>query len=500
MKRVCTLAAAVALVSVAVLGRADEAAQTTRTVPKAVCGRGDRQEIVQGQTTLAERFSVGTARAYACNLELVGQFEGEGAGFDLEVMDNCAYYATAQNPKMRHPGTVVLDVSDPRNPRATAYLDTPAMLNPIESLSIDPVRKVLLASKPAKTSAEPFDIYDLSDCRHPRLRTTQVLPNVMSHSGEFGPDGDLFYGTSWDIPMQKSTPPDATLPPSTAVFAIDMSDSSVPKRIATWIPDEKWKTHSVSVRKDGRRAYVAISWRPAPGEGAPTAHGLVILDIDDFQSRRANPQFRLISTLFWDDTHEAQFILPATINDSSHLIFTDLMGAIGYVHPAPAPAEACKSGKPGHGFPRIIDISDENRPRVAAKLMLEVSHPSNCAKVAHDPTAIFGYGSVACDVDSRENARLLACGYFEGGLRVFDIRRPSEPREIAYYKPPARGKESRLGSMPRLWGSDNLTADPVVVPRFRRNHEIWFLSSDNAFQVVHFSDNFRAANRALFTN
>jgi hypothetical protein len=499
MKSLGPHASITVLLLIVSLARADDVVQGNQSVPKAVCGRGDREEIVQGQTTLAERFGAGAARAYTCNLELVGQFEGEGAGFDLEVLDTCAYYATAPNPKMRHPGTVVLDVSDSRNPRATAYLDTPAMLNPIESLAVDAARKVLLASKPAQTAAEPFDVYDLSpDCRHPRLQTTKVLPNVMSHSGEFGPDGELFYGTSWDIPAQEGTLPNSTLPPLSAVFVIDMSDSSAPKRIATWIPQEQWKTHSISVRKDGRRAYVAMSWRPSSGDRARSEHGLVILDIDDFQSRRSKPEFRLVSTLFWDDTHEAQFIVPATINGSSYLIFTDLTGAIGYVHPASP--DACKSGKPGHGFPRIIDISDEKTPRVVAKLMLEVSLPSRCERVSHDPTAVFGYGSVACDVDSRENAQLLACGFFEGGLRVFDIRKPDEPREVAYYKPPARRKEQRLGSMPRLWGSDNLTADPVVVPRFRNQKEIWFLSTDNAFQVVRFTEDFKLANKSLFRN
>lgn len=293
------------------------------------------------------------------------QFEGGGAGFDLEVLSDYAYYSTAPSPKLRRPGTVVLDVSDSKHPREMARLETPAMVNPIESLTVDPVRKLLLANQPAYTAAAPFDIYDLSvDCRHPRLMRTLVIPKIMSHAGEFGPDKQLFYSTSWDIPKQTAPRPDVTLPPIAAVYAIDMKDASAPKEIFTWIL-EGWKTHSISVSKDGMRAYLAVSWRPAMSDGVKEPHGLAILDISDFQLHRPSPRFRVISTLFWDETHEAQFILPATIGGRPHLVFTDLTGAVGYTHPATD--AVCQSGKPGHGFPRIIDISDEKKPQIAVR-------------------------------------------------------------------------------------------------------------------------------------
>ena len=49
-------------------------------VPKAQCGPTDRTESgLQGQTTAKERASGNSERGYNCNLELVGQFRGEGA-------------------------------------------------------------------------------------------------------------------------------------------------------------------------------------------------------------------------------------------------------------------------------------------------------------------------------------------------------------------------------------------------------------------------------------
>src|SRR5690242_17488145 len=65
--------------------------ESSRLVPGASCGAQDRTETVQGQITLAERAL--PAKAYNCNLELVGQFEGEGADAGLQVLGDCAYYS-----------------------------------------------------------------------------------------------------------------------------------------------------------------------------------------------------------------------------------------------------------------------------------------------------------------------------------------------------------------------------------------------------------------------
>ena len=84
--------------------------------PKAVCGPFDWTESgLQGQTTSWERSSGDSAGGYNCNLELVGQFRGEGA-FSQDgpaYIDNCAYMGTENNPLQAHPGVVVIDVSDP---------------------------------------------------------------------------------------------------------------------------------------------------------------------------------------------------------------------------------------------------------------------------------------------------------------------------------------------------------------------------------------------------
>ena len=78
----------------AVAGKKGSEVGSMGPVPKASCGPSDHTESgLQGQTTSAERSSGDSQRGYNCNLELVGQFRGEGA-FSQDgpaYLGHCAY-------------------------------------------------------------------------------------------------------------------------------------------------------------------------------------------------------------------------------------------------------------------------------------------------------------------------------------------------------------------------------------------------------------------------
>jgi hypothetical protein len=44
-----------------------------------------------------------------------------------------------------------------------------------------------------------------------------------------------------------------------------------------------------------------------------------------------------------------------------------------------------------------------------------------------------------CSVDNRDETTTLACGYFQSGLRVYDVRDPANVKEIAYFNPASKG-------------------------------------------------------------
>jgi hypothetical protein len=90
------------------------------------------------------------------------------------------------------------------------------------------------------------------------------------------------------------------------------------------------------------------------------------------------------------------------------------------------------------GAARIIDVADPGAPKVIADIRLEVNSPeARAGEQAQDPGAqsIFGYAAHYCAVPRADDPGIVACSFMLSGLRVFDIRRPTHPVEVAYYNP-----------------------------------------------------------------
>src|SRR5262249_3374511 len=145
---------------------------------------------------------------------------------------------------------------------------------------------------------------------------------------------------------------------------------------------------------------------------------------------------REISRLLWLDGSHAQHTIPITIKGKAYLVAVDEGGPGGTSTGVNGQA-SCDVGLTPFPMARIIDISDELHPTTTSKLALEIHDVKNCAKVMPDVVGLasFTYGAHYCSVDNRVNATTLVCGYFESGIRVFDIRDPVRPKEIAYFNP-----------------------------------------------------------------
>src|SRR4051812_15266498 len=110
------------------------------TVGKAACRNGNTdhpESGLQGEVSQADRDSGQTTRGFNCNIDLVGQYQGEGASWQLTAWKNCAYFdqrLVSGATQLKNPGVIVVDVSNPSLPKFTTNLPEPSMLDPWESL------------------------------------------------------------------------------------------------------------------------------------------------------------------------------------------------------------------------------------------------------------------------------------------------------------------------------------------------------------------------------
>lgn len=432
-------------------------------VPRASCGPESMPETdIQGRVSVEDRVSGRSTLGYSCNLKLVGQHQGQGSSWVSQSYGSCAYMSTHSPSLADVPGTQVIDVSDSALPRLATNLTTPGMLGTWESLKVNHARGLLAATSalsPGGNGPLFFDVYDISnDCAAPELMSSTPFP-IVGHEGAWAPDGNTYYASS-------------TL--AQRVAAIDVSDPINPALIGEYAIS----THGLSLSKDGNRAYLSA---------APCGNGLAILDTSQIQARADNPAATIIGEVCWSDGSAAQATIPVTIGGKPYIIFFDEGGRPTQPSPVDFTAPA--------GAARIIDISDETRPLVISKLKLEIHMPENAELAAADVanTGIFGYQAHYCGVDREEETTALACAFFHSGVRVFDIRDPMKPREIAYFNPPAQ-----TGKNLELAGSEHANSNPAneltadwcsSPPRFvAERGELWLSCQDNGFMTLGFTN------------
>lgn len=455
-------------------------AEEPSPVPRPECGPGSSPETgVQGQVPRADRDSGRSAQGYSCNMELVGQHQGKGAGPVSPTYGHCSYTGSFTGNVGRG-GVTVLDVSDPANPKPTDELLSPAMATVTwESLKVNEERGLLAATGvPAfpGEGAGTFDIYDISeDCAHPRLlnrvpgtNLTPPMPILGAHEGGFSPDGNTYYATGAY---------------NGALTAIDVSEPTRPRVVFTGTTG--LTNHGFSISADGNTMY-GVTAVPA---------GIQILDISDINARKPVPLLREISHLSWPtEGLFTQHTIPFTSGGHPYLIAVD---------------------EANNGGVRLIDVQDPTDPTVVKKYPLEIGLPQNLQKRQQDVggDGLFGYESHYCSIDRPENPSALACGYFHSGIRVFDINDPMAPRETAYYNPPAQTGKTVLDlpnsthaltvNVPPALSLNSLTmqniAESVVKPdmttdwcmsppEFHGKDQLWVTCNDNGFMALRFTN------------
>ena len=453
----------------------DSSAAFEGPVPRAVCGPGSNPEPgIQGRTAdvdmlkalsdKGERF-----KGYTCNLEDVGH-EGNGALWQMAWYEDCAYYGlgigfatgntagfvpgSGAGPYAGVPGggVAVVNAKDPANPVRTLTLETPAMIDPWESLKVNQ-RRGLLAGSSVSLAGSAFDVYDIkgsiagNDCSTPVLAASSV--NGLGHEGEWAPDGMTYYSSGFVT--------DATQ-------AIDVSEPNAPHIVASI----HRAIHGLSLSDSGDRLYAARSSTP---------NGLEIWNTSAIQSRSntatsAVVPADIVGAVYWEDGSVAQMTIPVTIKGKPYVIFIDEGGGTPQGEEFQLP-----------GMTRIIDISDEKHPFVVSKLKDEIDmQDAGPIRQADGGGSGFTYQGHYCGVPQREEPGVLACSYFWQGIRVWDIRDPAHPKEIAYYVP------SMENAVAGPFGDTTHAHTSSAIRFVPERAEMWFTNQNTGFHIVRFTN------------
>jgi hypothetical protein len=424
--------------------------------PRATCGPGAWPETgIQGRVSRGDHEKGLAARGFRCNTELVGSLTKEppnlgtvGGYKVLRYVDHkgneCAYYDTSLLPPSNAPdlttGVRVVNMADPAHPQLSTILTTPAMESPHESLILNEKRGVLAAVAGNLSQAVLpgiVDLYDISeDCLHPALRSSTPT-GVYGHESGMAPDGKTFYSASFS---------------TGTLVAVDITNLSVP--VPVWFG--RYESHGLSLSDDGTRAYLAK-------DANSGTLGMTVLDTTQVQNRVPNPQVPERSFLTWKGISIPQSTVPITVAGHPYVIESDEFGA-----------------QVQTGGARIIDIGDDAHPQVISNMRLEVMQPENFAAQAGDPGVdtpfkfAQGYTGHFCNVPTRVDPPIVACGMAVSGLRIFDIRDPHHPREVAYYNAPVK---------PRTFpeGSNWAYSQPAFAPERK---EVWYSDAFTGFYAV----------------
>jgi hypothetical protein len=400
--------------------------------PQTRCAPGSRAETDrQGRIPLRDYESGRAAKGYTCNATDIAH-EGDGGGFQVhryvdEAGRECAYYdQTTLFPRRElegaSAGVAVLDMSNPAKPVRTAVLDTFAMRTPHESLRLNDKRGLLVAvAGSAVTQVGVVDVYDVSeDCRRPVLKSSTPL-GVLGHEGGISPDGNTYW---------------AATTADRGLTAIDISDPALPRIIWRSVDTA---THGLSVSDDGNRLYLADV---ASDRGLVQNYvteitngggGMRVLDVSQVQARAAVPQVTEVGYVTWPEVTIPQNTIPVTIKGRKYVVEFDEFDSNVTAY---APDENV-------GGVRIIDISDETKPKVVSRIRLAVWEAAARADQADDPGAALGHAGLRRPLLRRPEApgpghpRLQHDRLGAAGVRH---QQPAAPARGRLRQPPGRGQ------------------------------------------------------------
>ena len=405
------------------------------------CGLKDTPETgIQGDVPLADQQSGRAQQGYNCGLAVVGYNDlGGASGSDVTGIDHCAYVKSTG-------GIRVIDVSDPAAPVVVQTLPLTVTSENIYARKARD-RSLLVAAGAATAAGQPVPAYvwDVKDCTNPVLLGTVGFPGLSPgdptvqsqiHNIELTPDGKKIYGS---LPLQVADISNLADPSTWTVqqFQCELAAQAPlgfsgilfsQARFATNHPQcANLLAHELEFNKSGTRMYIG-------GQMSGTS----ATQIDPLHRPwHTELQLRVVDITVWPPQ-----IIGVTEPASGHGVRRATIGGIPFllnsnenVNPDFRTVNGCHTDKDlirGAAQAFLTDISDETAPQVVSELELAINKETNCgAQLASRVRSSIHYA----ELNDPDHTKFAMVSMGNAGLRIFDVRRPSTPREAAYWNP-----------------------------------------------------------------
>jgi hypothetical protein len=363
------------------------------------------------------------AGPFAHNIDILGYHDLAGRpAFKLamqEVADRWYLYMG----HLWHRGWTILDVTEPTSPELIAFIPGPEntwtiQVQVAEGKMITALERIApgWGGLEENRYSEGFLIWDVSDPRRPRQLGHHRTHSTGTHRN-FYDGGSLVHAAAGAPGFDRKI-----------YQIVDIAEPDKPREVSRfWLPGQEEGAAKNGARLschgpphvEGDRAYLPY------GEG-----GAIIVDISD--PRRP----RMVSQLIFQGLCSRQGIhtylpLPrrklALINDE----------AIN------------ENGEENLNMAGIVDLKDEKEPRLISLFPQPLPPPDSGLKNFFEKGGRFGphnqhHPNHQPCLEDRDDIAYLT--YFNAGLRIYDIRDPRAPREIAYFIPP--DPKQRIGTKP----------------------------------------------------
>jgi len=399
---------------------------------------------------------------YAQNVEVLGYHDLEGRpAFKLAMQEvNGRWYLYLAH--LWHRGWSVLDVTDPTTPQLVTYIPGPEntwtiQIQVAEGKMITALERIApgWGGVDGQAFAEGFFIFDVSEPTKPRRIGHFQTGSTGTHRNFY--DGGNFIHAAAGAPGMAGK----------IYRIVDIADPAKPREVGQFSLPEQASGAATSGLKfslhgpahiEGTRAYLPY------GDG-----GAIILDISELSRPRMVSQlaFRGITA-----TQGIHTFLPlprrriALVNDEA----------------------IRENGDENLNMAGVVDISNESQPRLISLFPLPEPPAETGLNNFYEKGGRFGPHNQhhpnhqAC-LEERDDMAYLT--YFNAGLRIYDIRDPRAPKEIAYFIPP--DPKTRIGTKPSQLVAQ--TEDVLVDRRgcvyiSDKNQGIYILKLNNVWPYV----------------